>query len=164
VQNEPITAAVQLAPHVCAAATVINLIAVADVETGLGTVPPNRVLDEPGKHLGKRWIEPAGINPRGNAEKDVRAPTWPVAGRSIRMASPEPIQDSGSMKEVVDQSIDDNETSPNGEPPRAGCPSPHQQGRQCHADDLVGDAVDVAKGIDQGGSGRCKVGGFGIVS
>jgi hypothetical protein len=91
VQNEPIAAAVQPTPHIRAAATVIDLIAVADIETRLGAVPPNRVLNEPGKRLGKRWIEPAGINGRGNADENVSAATWPVAGRAIRMASREPI-------------------------------------------------------------------------
>ena len=108
-QNEPIAAAVQLAPHVCAPAAIVDLIAVADVEAGLGAVPPNRVLDEPGKRLGKRRIEPAGINPRGNVDQDVSAPTWPVAGRAIRMACREPIQDSGSNQKVVDQGVHDNE-------------------------------------------------------
>ena len=49
VQNEAITAAVQLAPHVRAPAAVVDLIAVADVEARLGAVPPNRVLHEPRK-------------------------------------------------------------------------------------------------------------------
>jgi hypothetical protein len=91
VQNEPITAAVQLAPHVRTAAVIVDLIAVADIETGLGAVPPNRVLDEPGKHLGKPWIEPAGIDGRGNPDEHVSAATWPVAGRAIRVVSREPV-------------------------------------------------------------------------
>ena len=59
--------------------------------------------------------------------KNVSAATWPVAGWAIRMASSEPVEDSGSMKEVVDQGIDDNETRPDGEPTRPGSPGPHQQ-------------------------------------
>jgi hypothetical protein len=106
VQNEPIAAAVQPTPHVRAPAAVVDLIAVADVEARLGAVPPNRVLHEPRKHLGKPWIEPAGINPRGNVDENVSAAAWPVAGRAVRMGSCKLVQDSGSMKEVVDQGID----------------------------------------------------------
>src|ERR1019366_8706678 len=108
-------------------------------------------------------IEPAGINPRGNVDENVSAATWPVAGRAIRMASCKPIQDSSAMKEVVDQGIDSNEAGTDLEPTGAGCPSPHQQGRQCHADDLVGDPIDMPKRIDQGGPGRSKVDGYRIV-
>ena len=53
VQNEPITTAVQPAPHIRAPAAIVDLVAVANVETRLGAVPPNRALDEPGKHLWK---------------------------------------------------------------------------------------------------------------
>ena len=67
------------------------------------------------------------------------------------------------MKEVVDQGIDDNETRPDVEPPRSGCPGPHQQGRQRHADDLVGNAIDMPEGVDQSGPGCREVGGSGMV-
>ena len=85
-QHKPIAAAVQPTPHVRAPAAVIDLIAVADIEARLGAVPPNRALNEPGKHLGKRRIKPAGINGRGNADEDVSAATWSVAGRAVWMA------------------------------------------------------------------------------
>ena len=123
-QHKPITAAIQPTPHVRTPAAVVDLIAVADVETRLGAVPPNRVLNEPGKHLGKPWIESAGIDGRGNVDEDFRAATGPVAGRAVRMASREPIEDSGSNEEVVNQGIDDNETRPDGEPAGAVSPAP----------------------------------------
>jgi hypothetical protein len=108
---------------------IVDLIAVADVEARLGAVPPNRVLHEPRKHLGKPWIEPAGINPRGNVDENVSAAAWPVAGRAVQMGSRKLVQDSGSMKEVVDQGIDGDEAGTDVEPTGAGCPSPHQQRR-----------------------------------
>ena len=126
-QNEAITAAVQSAPHIRAPAAIIDLIAVADVEARLGAVPPDRAGDEPGKRLRKPWIEATGIDGAGNSNKNVSAATGPVARWAIRMASPDPFEDSGSMKEVVDQGIDDNETRPDGEPTRPGSPGPHQQ-------------------------------------
>ena len=70
-QNEPIAAAVQSAPHIRAPAAIIDLIAVADVEARLGAVPPDRAGDEPGKRLRKLRIEPTGIDGRGNANKNV---------------------------------------------------------------------------------------------
>ena len=69
-QHKPITAAVQPTPHIRAPAAVIDLIAVADIETQLGAVPPNRVLNEPGKHIGKPWIEPAGIDGHSNVNEE----------------------------------------------------------------------------------------------
>jgi hypothetical protein len=127
VQNEAIAAAVQPTPHIRAPAAIIDLIAVADVEARLGAVPPDCAGDEPGKRLRKLRIEPTGIDARGNANKNVSAATGPVAGWAIRMASAEPVEDSSSMKEVVDQGIDDNETRPDGEPTRPGSPGPHQE-------------------------------------
>ncbi|MFZ2079361.1 MAG: hypothetical protein WAV38_22475 [Xanthobacteraceae bacterium] len=127
VQNDAIATAVQPTPHVRASAAIIDLIAVADVEAWLGAIPPDRAGDEPGKALRKPRIKPAGIDGAGNVNKNVSAATWPVAGRAIRMASAEPIEDSGSMQEVVDQGIDENETRPDGEPTRPDSPGPHQE-------------------------------------
>ena len=78
------------------------------------------------------------------------------------MASCKPFEDSGSVKEIVDQGIDDNKARPDGEPTRPGSPGPHQQRCQRHRDDLVGNPIDMPKRIDQGGPGRRKVGGAGI--
>ena len=125
-QNEAIAAAVQPAPHIRATAAIIDLIAVANVETLFGAVPPDGAGDEPGKRLRKPRIEPAGIDGAGNVNKNVSAATWPVAGRPIRVASLKSVQDSGSMEEVVDQGIDDNETRPDGEPTRPNSSGPHQ--------------------------------------
>ena len=74
------------------------------------------MLNEPGKHIGKPWIEPAGIDGHSNVNEDVRAATRPVAGRAVRMASVKPIEESGSNEEVVNQGVDDNETRPDVEP------------------------------------------------
>ena len=49
--------------QVVAALDIINPIAVANIETTLAAVLPDRVLDEPGKGLRKRWIELPGIDP-----------------------------------------------------------------------------------------------------
>ena len=126
-QNEPIAPAVQPTPHVRASAAIIDLIAVANIETRFGAVPPDRAGDEPRKRLRKLRIEPAGIDGAGNVNKNVSAATGSVARRPIRMASRKSVEDSGSMKEVVDQGIDDNEARPDGEPTRPSSPGPHQE-------------------------------------
>jgi hypothetical protein len=127
VQDNPIAAAVQPTPHIRAPAAIIDLIAVADVERRLGAVPPDGAGDEPGKRLRKPWIKPTGIDARGNVNKNVSAATWPVARWAVRMADLKSVQDSGPIKEVVDQGIDDNETRPDGEPTRPGSPGPDQE-------------------------------------
>ena len=43
------------------------------------------------------------------------------------MASCKPVEDSRSVKEIVDQGIDDNEVRPDGEPTRPSSSGPHQQ-------------------------------------
>jgi hypothetical protein len=48
-----------------------------------------------------------------------------------------PMKDAGSMQEVVDQGIDDDERRPDGEPARPGRSSPDQQPGQGYADGLV---------------------------
>jgi hypothetical protein len=159
-QHEPITAAVQPAPHVRAPTAIIDLIAVTNVEPRFGAVPPDGAGDEPGKRLRKPRIEPAGIDGASNINKNVGAATGPVAGRPIWMVSADPIEDSGSMKEVVDQGIDDNEARPDGEPTRPTSPGPHQQRCQRHRDDLVGNPIDMPKRVDEGGPGCRKVAGM----
>ena len=55
-----------LAVHVLARLAIIDPIAVADVEAGLGAVPPDCMLNEPRKRLRKPGIELPGINPLGH--------------------------------------------------------------------------------------------------
>jgi hypothetical protein len=45
---------------------IIDAIAVTNIEAALAAVRPDRVLDEPGKGLRKRWIELSGIDPPGH--------------------------------------------------------------------------------------------------
>ena len=74
-----------LAIDVRARLAIINPIAVADVEARLGAVPPDRVLNEPRKRLGKPGIELPGIDPLGHGLYNVGAAASLVAGRTIGM-------------------------------------------------------------------------------
>jgi hypothetical protein len=69
----PVTNTVNLTVDIFARLLIIDAVAVADIETAPGAVPPNRVLDEPGKHRGKRRIEGLGVDPFGHGFDDVGA-------------------------------------------------------------------------------------------
>jgi hypothetical protein len=62
---------------------IINPIAVADMEAASAAIPPDRVLDEPGKGLRKGWIELPGVDPLGNGLNNIGAAARPVAGRVV---------------------------------------------------------------------------------
>jgi hypothetical protein len=52
--------------YICTTAAIVDSIAVADVKTQLGAVPPDRVLHEPGEGGGKLRVEGACINTLGD--------------------------------------------------------------------------------------------------
>ena len=59
--------------------------------------------------------------------------------------------------QLVDQGVDDNEARTDLEPAWPGCPGTHQQGRQRHGHDLVGNPIDIPQRVDQGGPGFREV-------
>jgi hypothetical protein len=77
------------APH-----SVINSIAIAHIETGLAAVPPDGVLNEPGKGLRERGIELPGIDVLGNGLNNICASAWPVAGCTVGVFCFKPMQDA----------------------------------------------------------------------
>jgi hypothetical protein len=52
--------------YICTTAAIIDSIAIADVQTRLGAVSPDGMLDEPGENGGKLGVEGAGINTLGD--------------------------------------------------------------------------------------------------
>ena len=101
IECNSITNIVNLTVDVLARLSVINPVAVAHVEAAPGAVPPDRVLDEPGKHGRERRIEGAGIDPFGHGSNNVSAAAAPVAGRAIGMVGAEPVQDAGAVQKVA---------------------------------------------------------------
>jgi hypothetical protein len=69
---------------VAAAFSIINLIAVANVETLLRAVVPDRVLNEPRKRSWKAAVELRGIDLLGDGFDHFGAAARPVARRAIR--------------------------------------------------------------------------------
>ena len=70
--------------------SVVDPVSVTDIEAALGAIPPDRVLDVPGKDRQKRWVELPSIDPLGHGLNNVGAAAWPVAGRAIRVVRVEP--------------------------------------------------------------------------
>ena len=80
---------------------IVDTIAVANVEAVLGAVLPDRVLNEPGKGLRKRWIELPGIDPLGHGLNNVRAAAGPVATGAIQVVRVKPSENAGPVQKVV---------------------------------------------------------------
>ena len=97
-----------LAVEVRARLPIINPIAVADVEARLGAVPPDRVLNEPGKGLGKCRIKLPSIDPVDDSFNDVGAGTRSVTGATIGVTGMKSSQNAGSMHKIMHQGIDGN--------------------------------------------------------
>ena len=86
--------------------SVVDPVSVTDIEAALGAIPPDRVLDVPGKDLRKRWVELPSIDPLGDGLNDVRAAAGPVAGRAIRVVRVEPGEYAPSVQKIVNQGVD----------------------------------------------------------
>src|SRR5258708_21951825 len=83
-----------LTADILARLAVIDAIAIADIEAALGAIPPDRVLDEPGKDRGERGVEGAGIDPFSHTS------------RAIGVLGAEPVQDAGAVQKVVNEGVD----------------------------------------------------------
>jgi hypothetical protein len=104
-QRNSVTHQACSAIHVAAAASVVDSVAVANIETVLGAISPNRVLDEPGKDLRKRWIELPGIDPLRHGLNYVGATAGPVAGDTVAVFRFEPSQNAGAVQKVMNQRV-----------------------------------------------------------
>jgi hypothetical protein len=138
-----------LAVDVHARLLIINPIAVAHVEARLGTVPPDRVLDEPRKRLRKTRIELSGINPLGHGLYNVGAAASLVAGCTIRMIGLEPCQDACADQKVVHQGVDGNHAGANLMPEVQAFRGGQQDAGRAHGQDLVRNARDLPERSDQ---------------
>ena len=106
---------------------VIDTIAVADVETVLTAVMPNRVLHEPRERPRKRRIELACIDPLRHALKNLSTSTRPIAGRSIGVLGAKSPQNAGPMQKIMHQCVDRNHAAAGLVPAPHACWSAEQQ-------------------------------------
>ena len=91
IQRISVTNIVDLTVYIAARLAVVDAVAVADSEAALGAIPPDRVLDEPGKHGGEPGIEGARVDPIGRGLNNVSTAAAPVAG-PVGMGRAEPMQ------------------------------------------------------------------------
>src|ERR1035437_10745196 len=77
----------QLAIGILARFTVIDAIAVADVEAVAGAKAPDRVLHKPRKHLRKSPIKGAGVDLGGDRTNDLGTAAMAIAGHAIAVGS-----------------------------------------------------------------------------
>src|SRR3984893_17814840 len=106
IERSSIANIMNLTVDILARLAVIDAIAIANIETAPGAIPPDRVLDEPRKHRWEHRIEGAGIDPFSHGFNDVSAAAGPVAGRAIGMVRAEPVQDAGAVQKVVNEGVD----------------------------------------------------------
>jgi hypothetical protein len=57
---------VKAAVYICTTVAIVDSIAITDVQTQLGAVSPDGMLDEPGEKGGKLGVEGAGVNTLGD--------------------------------------------------------------------------------------------------
>ena len=137
-----------LTVDILASLSIIDPVAVADIEAAAGAIPPDGVLHEPRKHHRERGIERAGINPFGHGCNDVSAAASPVASRAVGMVGAEPVQDAGAVQKVVNEGVDGDHAGADLVPQPQVFRRSEQDGGQGHGQHLVGDAVDFAQGRD----------------
>ena len=136
-QRNSVTHQACSAIHVAAATSVVDPVAVADIEAALATVAPDRVLDEPGKSLRKRWIELSGIDVLGNDLNDIRAAAESVASQPVLVLRLEPLQDPGPVQKVMNQRVDGDHAAADLDPEAHFLGSAEQKAGQGHGKDLV---------------------------
>ena len=81
---------------VITAASIVDAIAIADIEAGLGAVAPDGALHEPRKHRGKGGIEGRGIE-GANEYSETTALCRELSGREVPIGS-EPDTRAGDVR------------------------------------------------------------------
>ena len=132
-----------------AAFSVIDLIAVANVETLLGAIVPDRVLNEPRKCPRKSAIELPGVDLLADRLDDFGTAARPVAGEAVGVVGSEPAQNAGPVQEIVHERIDGDHAAADLAPAVPTAWRAKEQDRQGHHQHLVGDAVDLFQRLDQ---------------
>ena len=130
--------------------TVINSVAVANIEALLAAIPPDRELHEPRKDLWKGPIELPRVDFAGDQANDVSAAARLIAAGTVGMAGSEPPQDSGASQKIMDQGIGGDQLQSDLQPVPANVSGANQNAGQGHSEDLVRDPVDILQRFDQG--------------
>ena len=136
--------------YIAARLTIINAIAVADVETVLGAIPPDRVLDEPRKRPREGRVELPGVDVPRDGFDDAGAAARPIAGHAVGVVGIEPVEDPSPDQPIVHQGVDGDHAGADLDPEWPIFRSGEQKAGEGHGQNLVGDAVDLPQRPDQG--------------
>jgi len=104
--------------RIVATSVIIDAIAIADVEAVLGAVPPDRALHKPRKRRREGRIELTSIDVGREDTEDFCAPSRLVAFGAVRMVGAQPLQDPGSVQEIMDQGVNGYQVRADFEPQR----------------------------------------------
>ena len=99
--------------------SIIDSVAVANVEASLAAIPPDCELDEPGKDLRKTAVELTSVDLAGNQPHNFGTAAWSVTTGAIRMGRFEPGQDPSPVQKVMNQGIDRDQVHTGLQPARA---------------------------------------------
>jgi len=128
---------------------VVDAIAITNATAILRAIPPDRVLNKAGKYRGKIGVELTSVDMAGNDLQNIGAITGLVALRPIRVRRIETIQNSSSVKVVVNQGVNGHHANANFKPSWIMLRTGDQDPRQGHRQNLVRYAVNVSERPDQ---------------
>ena len=118
---------------------IIDPIAVANIHPRFRGVVPDRVLNK-SREIGREGgVVLSAVDVPRNDPDHVSAAVVLIAGRSIRVLTPQPLQHAGPGQKRMDEGIDGDHGSPDLEPAWVLCRRAHQQARERHHQELVGD-------------------------
>ena len=78
------------------------------------------------------------------------ASSRPVASIPVWVVSAQPVEDPGSVQEIMDEGVDSHKGRADLDPPRPSVACSQQQVRHRHRQHLIGNAVDVPQRADDG--------------
>ena len=108
VQRKAITAAIEPAEAVGAGHSIVDIIAITDVEARSRAIAPNGVLHETREDFGEALIELAGVDLGRDLADDADTALGAVTRRAIGVLGIEAAQNTGSVEKIVHQPIDRN--------------------------------------------------------
>jgi hypothetical protein len=83
-----------------------NSVAIAQIETFRGAIPPDGVLDKTREYLWKARIEGAGINTICGSSDNLGTATHGVAALAVPMGNAAVFLNAGAVQEIVHQGVD----------------------------------------------------------
>ena len=128
---------------------IIDVVAIADIETGLGAELPNDILEKPRIVGGGSRFDRLEIDRLGELVENDRTASLAIAGLPISMGMAIGREDAGPMEEVVDQAVDDDERPTECQPAGLRPTGGNEQARQGHRGKLRADPIDLAKLLEE---------------